>query len=353
MRSAALLVLGLTVGAMLAGGALIGLRETQPTGAAAATPAPVRTATASVERRDMRSESKLSGSLGYAEPGSLVNGLAGTVTALPTEGQVLTQGDRVLEVDGRRRSGLLYGAKPAWRRIADGMSDGTDVLQLERALRELGYLSSSVRPDTEFDARTEAAIKRWQKALGVRRDGVLELGEVVFLPGPVRVGTLRMELGARANPGATIAGITSTQRIVRVDLDADDQGKLAVDDAVSVELPDGSRTSGTVASIGTVATTSQDGGVTVPVSITLDDPTAGGTLDGAPVTVWVVRQAHPGVLAVPVEALLALREGGYALQVIATDGDARYVGVQLGLFTDGYVEVTGGIAEGDRVVVPA
>src|SRR4029079_18645022 len=113
------------------------------------------------------------GSLGYAEPAELLNGLVGTLTRLPVEGQVLSQGERVLEVDGGRRSGLLYGDKPAWRRIADGMSDGTDVLQLERGLRALGPLPRSIRPDREFDIQTERAIKRWQCAIGVTRDGVL------------------------------------------------------------------------------------------------------------------------------------------------------------------------------------
>jgi hypothetical protein len=87
--------------------------------------------------------------------------------------------------------------------------------------------------------------------------------------------------------------------------------------------------------------------------VSLDDPAVGGTLDGAPVTVLVVRQSREGVLAVPVESLLALREGGYAVQVAGADGGSRYVAVQLGLFTDGWVEVTGDLAEDDRVVVPA
>jgi peptidoglycan hydrolase-like protein with peptidoglycan-binding domain len=348
------LVLGLTVGALVTGGALIGVQQLGSRGtAAASTPEPVRTATASVERRDMRTETELEGSLGYADPGELLAGLAGTVTRLPGEGRVLEQGDRVLEVDGARRSGLLYGDKPAWRRIADGMGDGTDVLQLERALRALGHLPRSIRPDREFDIQTERAIKRWQRTLGVTRDGVLDLGEVVFLPGPVRVGALKVGLGERIGPGQVIASVTSTSRVVSIDLDAEDQGIVAVGDAVTVELPDDTRLAGTVREIGTVATAGQDGSVSVPVSVSLDDPAASGTLDGAPVTVLVVRQSRDDVLAVPVESLLALREGGYAVQVADADGSTHYVAVQLGMFTEGWVEVTGDVAEDDRVVVPA
>ena len=60
--------------------------------------------------------------------------------------------------------------------------------------------------------------------------------------------------------------------------------------------------------------------------------------------------AAEGVLAVPVEAVLALAEGGYAVEV--DDGTARrLVGVELGVFADGMVEVTGELSPGDQVVV--
>jgi hypothetical protein len=354
VRTLTWLVVGLAAGALVAGGVLIGVQQLGSTGtAAASTPDPVPTATANVERRDMRTEMELEGTLGYADPAVLLGGLAGTLTRLPREGRVLEQGDRVLEVDGGRRSGLLYGDKPAWRPITDGMSDGTDVLQVERALRALGHLPRSVRPDREFDIQTERAIKRWQRALGVARDGVLELGEVVFLPGPVRVGELKVALGERIGPGQAIASVSSTSRVVSIELDAEDQGTMTMGDAVTVELPDDTRAAGTIREIGTVATTGQDGSISVPVIVTLDDPGASGTLDGAPVTVLVVRQARDDVLAVPVESLLALREGGYAVELAEADGTTRFVGVKLGMFTDGWVEVTGALTEDDMVVVPA
>ena len=95
------------------------------------------------------------------------------------------------------------------------------------------------------------------------------------------------------------------------------------------------------------------GTVTLPVTLTLDRPDSSGSLDGAPVTVRVVTESREDVLAVPVEALLALREGGYAVETVDAEGDSHYVGVKLGLFTDGWVEVTGDIVEGAQVVVPA
>jgi multidrug efflux pump subunit AcrA (membrane-fusion protein) len=59
---------------------------------------------------------------------------------------------------------------------------------------------------------------------------------------------------------------------------------------------------------------------------------------------------HDNVLAVPVGALIALQEGGYAVQVVA-NGRAKLVAVRTGMFADGQVEVSGdGLAAGQRVV---
>jgi hypothetical protein len=73
-------------------------------------------------------------------------------------------------------------------------------------------------------------------------------------------------------------------------------------------------------------------------------------LDDAPVTVNFTSSSATGVLAVPVRALLALAEGGYALERVTATG-TELVPVQLGAFADGYVQVTGKVTAGDTVVV--
>ena len=88
----------------------------------------------------------------------------------------------------------------------------------------------------------------------------------------------------------------------------------------------------------------------MPIEITLDG--AEDLADGLPVDVTAKIVSAEGVVAVPVEAVLALAEGGYAVEVGLADGTTRLVGVELGVFADGYVEVTGEVAAGDQVVVP-
>ena len=174
----------------------------------------------------------------------------------------------------------------------------------------------------------------------------------MFLPGAIRVQSHQAEVGSAVGPGAPVLAATSATRVVTLDLSASRQDLIRPGQAVSVELPDGSTVAGTVREIGRVATAAQDGTTTVPVTIDLASADAADRYDAAPVTVHVVREARENVLAVPVQALVALLEGGYAVEVVDAAGATHLVAVQTGLYEDGWVEVRGdGLAEGQSVVV--
>ena len=325
--------------------------------AAAATETPER-ATSPVERRTMTVEETVDGTLGYGGERRVTNGLVGTVTRLPAFGSVLVRGDPLYELDEQTHPILMYGSRPAWRTLDEDSDDGADISQLEANLEALGYLAAG-EADRAWDDETTEAVEAWQEASGNVVDGVVDLGEVVFLYGPIRVTEHPAELGARVGPGQPVLIGTSEERVVSIELEADRTDLFAVGDEVGIELPDGGSTSGTVASIGTVAQAATDefgqpGTPTVEVTIQLDDPGASAAWDQAPVSVAVVRESREEVLAVPVNALLALLEGGYAVEVQAQDGQTRLVGVELGIFQDGWVEVRAeGLQEGDQVVVPS
>ncbi len=176
---------------------------------------------------------------------------------------------------------------------------------------------------------------------------------------------------------------TSTTPIVTVDLDVSQEYLVKPGDAVSIVLPDGTSTvGGHIETVGNVATCPSGGGTgtgagatngsstaagslcsssgsgsnsnpTVPVTITLDSTPKLATLDQAPVNVNITTQRAPNVLAVPVNALLALQGGGYGVQVV-TGSTSHLVGVSTGLYTDNLVQVSGsGIGVGSRVEVPS
>ena len=125
-----------------------------PVKAAAQDPA---RATAAVERTDLVDRENLSGTLAYADTGTLASAAAGTLTALRDPGSVVTRGHSLYDVDGVRRV-PLYGTLPAWRDFAPGMTDGDDVRQLERNLRALGYDPGDV--DRDWDWETTEAVEQ-------------------------------------------------------------------------------------------------------------------------------------------------------------------------------------------------
>ncbi len=93
---------------------------------------------------------------------------------------------------------------------------------------------------------------------------------------------------------------------------------------------------------------------TIEVDATPTDPAATGHLDQAPVNVSITTESVENALAVPIDALLALAGGGYAVEV-AEGRVHRLEAVSLGLFddADGLVQVSGqGLSAGQRVVVP-
>ena len=142
--------------------------------------------------------------------------------------------------------------------------------------------------------------------------------------------------------------------MVTIDLDTAQQTEVAVGDQVTITLPNGQTTPGTVTSVGTVASTSSSG-TTVTVLVTPTDPAATGSWDQAPVEVTVTTGSVKNALVVPVDALLALASGGYALEVVSAKGVHSLEPVTLGLFddADGLVQVTGSdVSAGQRVVVP-
>jgi hypothetical protein len=74
------------------------------------------------------------------------------------------------------------------------------------------------------------------------------------------------------------------------------------------------------------------------------------------VTVDISTASVKDALVVPVNALLALSGGGYAVEVAGRHGVRQLVAVALGLFDDaeGLVQVSGsGLSAGEHVVVPS
>jgi peptidoglycan hydrolase-like protein with peptidoglycan-binding domain len=256
---------------------------------------------------------------------------------------------------------LMYGSTPAYRDLKTGVEDGRDVLQLEQNLGALGFAPGIV--DETFTSDTAGAVSDWQESLGLAETGSVELGRVVFLPGPRRIGEHKASVGTLLSEGTEVLETSSTRRVVSIELDASLQSIARKGDRVEVTLPGGSTASGRIDSVGRVAREKEssddaaaagdpdaEAELVIDVTVELSKKRRLGRYDEAPVSVGLAQESRRNVLAVPVDALVARRGGGYGVELAAS---RRIVPVDAGMFADGFVEISGtAIRSGMRVVVP-
>ncbi|MEV6304858.1 peptidoglycan-binding domain-containing protein [Actinoplanes sp. NPDC051861] len=336
------------VGALGLGGASEAQPDARRTGPAATT---------TVTRETLVEEVTASGELGYGRATPVTSTAAGTVTWLPKVGSRVERGGSLLRVDDQPVV-MLYGALPMYRSLSAGLV-GSDVRQFERNLSALGYRGITV--DETFSPETTAAVKRWQKDLEVPETGVVDRSRVIYTRDAVRISRRLVRVGGSAT--GDVVEYTGNIRVVTADMNRSEAGWAVKDAKVTLTVPGGSPQAGTVTAVsGETAPTSGGGDEgkgddgpgenNVTITIGFASQKALGTEAGVTVSVRHVLQRREDVLTVPVNALLALAEGGYGVEVVT--GDVRVVAVEAGLFANGRVEIRGsGIEDGTVVGVPA
>ena len=318
-----------------------------------------RTSIATVKRETLTSQSSLSGTLADSGSYTIVNQATGTVTSLPAVGKTVRQGGVLYQVSGAPVV-LLHGNVPDYRDMSEGLT-GADVREFNKAMIALGY---TTRADVlaaglgmgYFSAATATAWEAYQTALGITvPSATVTLGQVVFLPTAAKISAWETGItpGTAAAPGTAFMTATSPVPQVTINLDPSLETEIKAGDKVGIDLPEGGATTGVVTQVSKVASTNAAGVTSVPVYVALDHPKAARDLSSAPVTVTVTTGTVPNALVVPVAALMA-STGGYDVEVTGPGGH-HLVKVQVGLFDDaaGLVQVTGNLAPGQHVVVPA
>ncbi|WP_282838110.1 peptidoglycan-binding domain-containing protein [Microbacterium flavum] len=159
------------------------------------------------------------------------NRAAGVVTGVQVEaGAEVAQGSVLYTVD-LRPVVIAQGNVPAFRDIGD-RSVGADVRQVQQMLTDLGFYRGEI--GGEAGAMTVAAIKAWQKSLGVDQTGVVGAGDVIFVPTlPTRVA-LDPELIRRG------ASMTGGEQVLSA-LPASPDFTIPVTDAQAGMIPAGTR----------------------------------------------------------------------------------------------------------------
>ena len=351
--SAVLILCGSTAGLVLVWGSA----ARQPAASAALPPA-----TAEVTRTTLVATRTVAGTLGFGDPAPLTGTGTGTLTWIALVGSTVERGEPLFKID-ERPVVAFYGSVPMYRtlRVTAGTEmKGADVQQFQENLIALGYPGLIV--DRTYTAAAAKAVRAWQADLGLEATGIVEPGEVVFIPEAVRIAEHKSRVGdLLGERGVPVLSYTGTSRLVSVELKVTDQALAIEGREVTVRVPGRDAVEGTISKVGSVVTAESEPSQTaqsaasearMEVTVTLTDQNALGSLDAAPVDVDFVSDERKDVLTVPVAALLALTQGGVGLEIV--DGQTtRIVAVKTGMFAAGRVEVSGdGIAEGVIVGVP-
>jgi hypothetical protein len=340
-----------------AAGALTGCTVPGAEGAGSDDDDPAATpATATVQRTNLTETLTEGGQLEYGDPLDVGTLLTGTVTWTPVAGSVVTEGEPLYRLDADPVL-RLDGKVPAWRDLDPYVTTGSDVLQLEQALTDLGYADDlDMEVNGDWTWVTTIAVKRWQEDHGLAEDGELPLGRVAFTDGDVRVASVAVEEGTPVEPGTVVLQVSDTERTVTVSVDTTQQELAPVHEAVELEFPDGTSARGRIGEVEHVEgdeTTEEALNVTIEMAGPKADRKAvAKQLDGTSVQVGFAHTVAKDVLAVPVTALVALVDGGYGVEKVGADGARTYVAVTTGAFSETLVEVeSADLAEGDEVVV--
>jgi peptidoglycan hydrolase-like protein with peptidoglycan-binding domain len=286
----------------------------------------------------------------------------GEVEVLVAAGDELVSGDVVYSVDDAPVTAIVTDVEFD-RDLSEGVDDGADVRVIEEMLVALGYdADGELVVDETYDEFTTSAVEDWQEDLqntfeSAEVTGEVSLDDVVVVePGTV-VGTSTPPATTTLASGTELwsTETASATRIVSTSIPVADQDQLALGAEVDVEFPDGEIVTGTVTEVASSSTSdASDPEAEAELAVEISLPTVPesvASLDEVDVVVKLVDEVALQVTAVPVSALVATGDGGFAVQTVDGSGVTQFVAVDPGMFIDGFVEVSG-ISAGTQVVVP-
>ncbi|MGJ8720687.1 MAG: peptidoglycan-binding domain-containing protein [Salinibacterium amurskyense] len=277
------------------------------------------------------------------------NQASGTVTSVAiAAGDEAKQGS-ILYTVNLRPVVVAQGSIPAFRSL-ELWTEGADVKQLQAMLSDLGFYEWT--PDGEFDYATYWAVRAWQESLGLERDGVVQSGDLVFvpsLPSRLALDTDVVKRGASLGGGeAVVKGLLPSPTF-----------EIPVTESQSSLMPNGTRveiTNGDAVWDAVVVDreTSESGETTIILAGPDDSVICGDECSTIPVTGQtllssrIVTVETVSGLVVPSAALLSGADG--IISVIDSEAVAHDVTVVTSARGMSVIE---GVPAGTRVRVPA
>ncbi|WP_116947590.1 efflux RND transporter periplasmic adaptor subunit [Jiangella endophytica] len=247
----------------------------------------------------------------------------------------------------------LDAANDAVDQAEDVVEDAEDAVDDAGSAPPDAPVDEDALDDALDDAREQLAEARTARDEAAAAAGTpLPASEVVFVPSlPRRVDEVHVRRGGQVD--GAVMSVSGASLVVTANVDEADHELLAVDQAVSIELPTGELVPGTITGI---AEAEGDGATGWDVAVTPGEltPEQAEALRGQNVRLTVPIESTEGdVLAVPLAALTA-GPGGETRVEVMRDGAPELVEVEVGLTAEGYAEVTAvddTLEAGDLVVV--
>lgn len=271
--------------------------------------------------------------------------VSGVITTLNLPGDgLLASGDIVYTLD-LMPVVAIDGQIPAFRSLSLGTS-GDDVTQLQDYLKSERFLQDDA--DGVYGASTEDAVRTWQAANGMARDGVVDLGEIVFAPLPARAYLAdQIYIGTHVSAGSPILNTV---------VGAPSFSIVSQSDSITTDVIEGLEVQVIIDSFtmrGTTGTAFSELNGTTRIPIVLSSGAESCTSDcmvalpiPGPVelTASVIFEPERTGPLLPTSALRTRADGSIVVHL--ADGEQRIVNV---LAADGGLAVVSEIAVGDMV----
>jgi RND family efflux transporter MFP subunit len=238
-------------------------------------------------------------------------------------------------------AGLAAAQRPVVAGQIDAAQAQADAAAAGAALAANPYTAEDL-------AAARAAVDQAQAAADLARSAIKELTIVAPVDGVV--SERQIVVGAVASPATPIVSIVGPQLEVALSVEESALQRIRPEQPAQITVAafPGQTFNGKVK---VIAPTVDPRSRTAVVKVVADADALGKLRPGMFARVNLISEQKAGVLSVPSAALLA--EGEPSVFVVGPDGAVRKAAVQVGMRTADRVEIVGGLAEGDRVVVGA
>lgn len=308
--------------------------------------------TAEVQKQDIRATVSATGTLRPVDSVEVSSKITARIkTVLVKENERVTAGQTVATLDGKdyeaKREQAQYkvvNAKAKYDRVSYLYGLGANTKE--------EYEDAVYNYDTAQSNLEEAESDVAETVITAPMDGVV-VGE------PQTPGTMAVQ--GTSNPTVIMRIADLSKKQIRAKIDETDIGSVRVgqDATFTVNAYPEQKFKAKVSKISqtdvtsswdTSSSSSSSSSVSVVyyyVTLDVDDP-ENLLLPGMTAQVEIVTADRPGTLALPISALKTNVNGTYVL-LVQPDGTTVEQPVTTGIYSDEYVEILGGVSEGDRV----